>query len=196
MKCVAVLLLLFGCCQAFASDDICGNQLLTLDDPQVRSNPFLRAATDKEFPEFSKIADDKKQTAEFGDTALAYLVFTGYPQLVEKLLSAGVQPDIKNDNGATPAFGAAACGNIATLEVLAKFGADLNIVSNGNQGLLTQAILSKDQRTAAYLLAKGVCPRSEGRQVSDLDAARRSGLARVVDFIEFSYASPRKSCDQ
>lgn len=178
---------------AIASPSMCGNHLIQ-NNPHAIKNPFLNAYANNNFYKFNNLANNKQIIQEYGQEAVQYLVFTGRPYLIQQLLHAGVSPNIPNSIGATVAFNAAMCGNIATLQVLKDAGANLNVVTQYNVGLITQALAEKQKGTVLYLMAQGVCPRSANRRVSDLEIAQKLGMDRIAYLIKHWHSSQNSDC--
>jgi ankyrin repeat protein len=94
------------------------------------------------------------------DTALHLLTYTTPHKnnILEKLLSLGANPDIKNNEGYTPLFYAVLCQNFDAVRLLIKYNANLNIQENYGKTVLHLAVEQPDYSIEIidYLLRKGV----------------------------------------
>ena len=77
------------------------------------------------------------------------------PDIVEVLLAAGANPDLRAEGGVTVFHEAGATGQIDVAEMLLKRGSDINATDNSGKTPLTHALDRKMDAMAAWLRARG-----------------------------------------
>lgn len=83
--------------------------------------------------------------------------------IVKLLLKAGDDPNVENQNGATPLTAAIFHGRVATVTVLAKSGADVNRINVFGYTPLMYASMHCFDDIAAILLEHGASPNVKGK---------------------------------
>jgi ankyrin repeat protein len=77
------------------------------------------------------------------------------PDIVEMLLAAGANPNLRAEGGITVFHEAGATGQIDVAEMLLKRGGDINVVDGSGKTPLAHAIERKMDAMAAWLRARG-----------------------------------------
>ena len=111
------------------------------------------------------------------DNALEIAVDFGDVQTVETLISAGANP-AGNENG--PLITAIRNQDIEMVELLTSY----DIISNGSNYLLYEAVWSEDEEIVRHLLSLGISPRVSSNMPLII-AARSGNLGIVQDLVEY-----------
>jgi ankyrin repeat protein len=120
------------------------------------------------------------------NTPLHFAAFFGRPNIVEELLSRGVNIDGGKDEGnATPVFMAAYTGSVRVLKMLLTAGADPNAADKGLGTPLNAAINSGNLDAVKILVAKGVSLSlsSDSEHETALSCAARLPDSAMFDYI-------------
>ena len=100
----------------------------------------------------------KNYKGDWNNTALMMATSDGHTTLVEKLLAAGADPDMKNQSGRTALMMAALCDYPAIVEKLLDAGADPNIKDTYGVTALKMAASSSHITVVEKLLSAGAQP--------------------------------------
>jgi len=95
------------------------------------------------------------QTSSDGTTALHWAVYRNDVGLVGRLLSAGANPNARNDYGSTPLSEAAVVGNVEVIRKLLESGADVESPNGDGQTALMIMARSSNLAAAKLLLRHG-----------------------------------------
>lgn len=95
------------------------------------------------------------QAAADGSTALHWAVYHGNAELVEKLLRAEANPNVRNDYGSTPMGEAARVGNTDILQLLLDAGADVESPNLEDQTALMAVVRTGNVEAAQLLIKHG-----------------------------------------
>ena len=151
-------------------------------------------------------ADANMQEKSRGQTALMWAVAERHPAVVRLLVEHGAdvtartkigsllvnQGDLRygqsvsamvKTGGSTPLLFAARQGDVASLDLLVKAGANVNEAAPDGTSALVIAAHSANSEVAAYLLAKGADPNADGSGYTALHAAVLRGdeaLAKIL----------------
>jgi ankyrin repeat protein len=98
---------------------------------------------------------DVNQRASDGTTALHWAVYNDEDDLVDRLIAAGANPNLRNDYGATPLAEAAITGNAQVIRKLLKAGADVESRNADGQTALMIVARSANLEAANLLLKAG-----------------------------------------
>ena len=119
-----------------------------------------------------------------GMTPLALAAWHDHPDLVERLLLMGADPDMRNDNGLTPLFCALDRGRRATAHLLIRHGADIRSPGYRSRTLLHMAARIGDRWSTDRLLEHGLdINATDIDGVTPLDLAVWGRHERLVDHL-------------
>lgn len=143
---------------------LCGSVAFGADAPSVASGnppPALIAAVRSR--DSTKVLElltaqprvDVNQRSVDGTTALHWAVYNSDIALVDRLLAAGANPNVRNDYNSTPLAEAAVVGNAAIIGKLLKAGADVESPNADGQTALMVIVRSSNVEAAKLLLKAG-----------------------------------------
>ncbi|HEX3839067.1 MAG TPA: ankyrin repeat domain-containing protein [Steroidobacteraceae bacterium] len=98
---------------------------------------------------------DVNQRSVDGTTALHWAVYNDEVAVIERLLAAGANPNVRNDYNATPLAEAAVIGNPMVIQKLLKAGADPEAANADGQTALMVLARSSNIEAAKLLLKAG-----------------------------------------
>jgi ankyrin repeat protein len=114
-----------------------------------------------------------------------------HPEVIQRLLSLGANPDIRNYKGKTALHCAAKAGFIRVIEVLLENGADVNAADHTGETPLFDAIRStikdgaKKIATVDALLSSGADPNFENHKgITPLQVARKARRKEATEIVE------------
>ena len=94
---------------------------------------------------------DLKHADSTGCTALGHAVVRNHPDVVEVLIDAGADIDVKDTRGRSPLHKASISGSLDVLKMLVKAGADVRVTDNKGYTCLTLAVANGRTETVRYL---------------------------------------------
>ncbi len=121
-------------------------------DKLARSDIWLAVITGNEraVKRLARKVDDLNAKEEASRTTLLILAaINGYANIVETLIDAGADVDVRGDDGATALLVAAFFGRADAVEVLLKHGADTSI--SNNEGITPLAAAQADMSVVDYI---------------------------------------------
>ena len=98
---------------------------------------------------------DVNHTADGGETALHHAVIRNnesHPEVVQVLIDAGADIEIKNGNGRSPLHTASRFGKLGTVKMLVRAGAGVRVADNDGDTCLTLAAYFGHTETVRYLV--------------------------------------------
>jgi hypothetical protein len=136
-------------------------------------------------------ADVSYKESSHGRTALMLAANTGYPEIVEMLISHGANVADTDSAGNTALMEASGAGRIATIQVLIAAGADVNQKTADGMTALSYAVQEQMDEAVYVLLQAGADPnvsarRLLGREAMLLSLARESSnpSRRIIELLE------------
>lgn len=115
-----------------------------------------------------------------GDPALSLAVRLGWPRLLERLVTIGVDLDARDSRGMTALHLAAALGREAALKTLVRHGASASARAADGQTPLGVALSAGRRDLADWLDWRGWAPPRRALEAADLPAAAMAGDADAV----------------
>ncbi|MCJ1244382.1 hypothetical protein MMC30_001580 [Trapelia coarctata] len=156
---------------------------------------FLLAAYEGDIDQVQKLAETKSnprsQANDIGATALFVAVEHEDLKLVQVLLTAGLDPELKDATGKTSLHRATRRQNEAMIRLLIKNGAEVDSKDDAGRTAWSAHLRSSDKRILHILLDSGADPSTKGLQgVSELYTAGKEGDIDCVRYMLESGTNP------
>lgn len=129
---------------------------------------------------------DLAQTDSYGNGPVLVTLPRKDPDLLQRLLRRGANPNEKNTSGTSPLWVATYLEFYAGIKLLLEFGADINFVRQGETAL-TLAVRRGDPITVELLLNGGAGPQA-GLSQALADRARQGNDFEIAEMLEAALA--------
>jgi ankyrin repeat protein len=177
----------------YVADMIAKRALATT--PEVYSVSLLTATYYGNEKQVSNLLDQTKEApskcTNFEEMALFLAVERDFPDVVQILLSAGVDVDAKDSIGQTSLHRATRRGSARLIRTLFRNGAKVDIMNDDGRTAWSANISSKNERILQILLDEGADPNTRGHNgVSELYSAAAGGNTEVVKLMLKSGTDP------
>ncbi|ELZ87736.1 ankyrin repeat-containing protein [Haloferax elongans ATCC BAA-1513] len=144
------------------------------------------AVIQNDIERFHELIEDTElgHRSDNGSTLLHKAASVGNDQMVEELLSHGINPDIQNQGGKTALHLAVDEGHRNVIKTLVLGGADLNIQDNSGTVPILKLIYRGDVELATLMVENGADPEIEtDGGVSPLDIAKNIEATEMIEVL-------------